>query len=216
MRGKNIIPIFLMSLSLITSCNLLNPTYRHASKSEQKKLTPLSLNSTLLQDCNFLSKKDTVVNIYKIDVSNLRELVKNTNKDYVLCVSIYLYCSGARQSFDSVLQINPDSPVELVVLNTIDWYYANKAREFFKRKHYYKPLFIVDVTKYGYAFDSRTRWFNFVKEINPQVKKINVGVLDAMLFDKKFNLIYSGSFHDCRKVINQLIHYNVYPSSYQF
>lgn len=67
MRARNITLILLFCLSLITSCNLINQTYKYASKSERERLTPLSLNSTLLQDNNFLSQKDTAVNIYKID-----------------------------------------------------------------------------------------------------------------------------------------------------
>ncbi|MDY0054539.1 MAG: hypothetical protein RBR79_07755 [Bacteroidales bacterium] len=166
-------------------------------------MRPLELNIQTI-DGNDFFRKDTNIVFYNTNSDIIKEIVKHSPKEYTLFVSFYYWCQFNRNNFDSIVKIAENSNVQLVFIDTGDWLYQNNSRMFFKKKEYYNPIFILDIEKYGYNFDSRKRWRNFVYDVCGEQKKL-YGNLDMILFNSNGEIILIGEYPENMDKLNSII-----------
>lgn len=177
------------------SCNLLNSTYKHANKEEQTRLKPLDIDFKNV-DSSFLNKQDSNILFYSINADGLKEIISKNNDKYVLCCSFYYWCEGSRNAFDSIEMFANQNNLKLIIIETTDWLYQNNSRAFFKSKKFYGPILSLDIMKYGYNFNNRKRWRNFIQDVCGANPKKLYGISDVILFDSKGNVLLYGDFYD--------------------
>ncbi|MDR0971664.1 MAG: hypothetical protein LBM25_04690 [Bacteroidales bacterium] len=207
---KIFLPLIILLISVISfqSCqtigNLLNSRYKTASKKDKKENTPLEINLASL-DKDFLNKEDTNVLFYRINADILKEVIRKSENKYTLCVSFNLMCNFAVMKFDSTMQFLKENNINFVVLEPTDWLYQKYTRYFFKQRKYYKPLLTLDLSKYGYDYDSRRRWRRFIKDLGIENYKDFYVNSEFILFDKDANIVFAGDFYDNKDKLKEYL-----------
>ncbi len=178
-----------------------NPTYDKLSEIEQKNYTPQEFDTINLK----MVAQAVDTNIYKLDISRLKSLIKQSEKNYFLLVSYTFWCPSSKSVFDSIVN-SKFTNTQLVLFTPDDWYYLPNYKRFLKKKQVYFPTYILDIYKYGFGYNPHKRFDKFKNEISNKLEDIG-GFPSYILIDKDLKLIYQksgGNFIDLLTELTKL------------
>ncbi len=197
MKRVHVLVIIVFTLS---SCMNFNPTYNKLSDIDKKNYEPIVYNALDLK--LFVQSSDTNISIYKLDISVLKELMKQSEEKYFLLVSYTFWCPSSKLVFDSIVN-STFKNTQLILFTPDDWYYIPNYKRFLKKKQYYTPTYILDIYKYGLGYNPHKRFDKFKKEISNDLEEIG-GFPSYILIDKDLNLILKRTGGNFKKLLIEI------------
>lgn len=146
---------------------VINPKYEDLTKNEQERIAPDSLESI---DGFYKAYEDlSTKNIYKVDAKTTKEIIKNSDKEFVLIIFYANWCSPCKKQMPYIKEFYNKNKnlITLLYVSTSEWSQLNKDREYLNSLNLLVGAsLVVDINKYGNKLSPKKRFISYFKDLN--------------------------------------------------
>lgn len=180
----NSLKLVLLLSILCSSCGtLINPRYVKLSKERQETLTPPPIKN--YESFYSFNNDSSYHTIYKSTASELLQLIKTSNKPFIMVVFYAYFCGPCRQNMPTVLEFQNkhNDQLNLIFVSSCDWADINSERAYLTKYQKGKSSIIIDINSYGTKFSNWDRLSSFLRELVPNTSNKSFGFPYYLLFD---------------------------------
>ncbi len=164
-----------------SSCNLVQPYYLSLNNTKQKKYALLPLD-TITQ-----SEKG----IYSINSKDFLSEIEMDSANFKLVIFFTNWCPGSEEflpPFLNSLKKSENKP-RTFFISPNDWVYKYEYINYAKKINLNRPVYLLDVYKYGEKRNPHYRMHKFISEICTGCEEVS-GFPSLILFDRRNEVVY--------------------------